>query len=272
VSLVVGQTGYPAERVELDADLEADLGIDSIKKAQLFGELAGHLEDQVQIQEGMSLDDFRALRHVMDFLIAQADGGLTASEGSIATAPPPAPPAPAATGFIAPAASKPAPAPAAVVSVPGQPAPAPAGNSINPAELEQFLINFVVEQTGYPAEMVELDADLEADLGIDSIKKAQLFGEMAEHLQIQVQIHEGMSLDDFPTLRHVLDFLANSMQQGAASSAAPLGHAGANGTAPAQAVPAVTPPAVAAPPIAAASPTPVVPPAAAAAPASNGPA
>ncbi len=45
------------------------------------------------------------------------------------------------------------------------------------AELEKFLINFVVEQTGYPPEVVELDADLEADLGIDSIKKAQLFGE-----------------------------------------------------------------------------------------------
>ena len=45
-------------------------------------------------------------------------------------------------------------------------------------ELEKFLINFVVEQTGYPPEIVELDADLEADLGIDSIKKAQLFGEL----------------------------------------------------------------------------------------------
>ena len=31
-------------------------------------------------------------------------------------------------------------------------------------ELEEFLINFVVEQTGYPPEIVELDADLEADL------------------------------------------------------------------------------------------------------------
>ncbi len=48
----------------------------------------------------------------------------------------------------------------------------------SPAELESFLINFVVEQTGYPTEVVELDADLEADLGIDSIKKAQLFGEL----------------------------------------------------------------------------------------------
>ena len=38
-------------------------------------------------------------------------------------------------------------------------------------ELSDFLIDFVIEQTGYPREIVELDADLEADLGIDSIRK-----------------------------------------------------------------------------------------------------
>ena len=50
-------------------------------------------------------------------------------------------------------------------------------------DIESFLINFVVEQTGYPTEVVELDADLEADLGIDSIKKAQLFGELRRILR-----------------------------------------------------------------------------------------
>jgi acyl carrier protein len=78
---------------------------------------------------------------------------------------------------------------------------------LNPAELEAFLVNFVVEQTGYPPEMVELDADLEADLGIDSIKKAQLFGELAENLDVQIQVTEEMSLDDYRTLRDVLNLM-----------------------------------------------------------------
>jgi acyl carrier protein len=73
-------------------------------------------------------------------------------------------------------------------------------------ELERFLIDFVVEHTGYPPEMVELDADLEADLGIDSIRKAQLFGELAEHFNVHAATGN-LSLDDFPTLRHVLGFL-----------------------------------------------------------------
>jgi hypothetical protein len=62
-------------------------------------------------------------------------------------------------------------APAAVA------APATGNRSL---ELETFLVDFVVEQTGYPREIVELDADLEADLGIDSIRKAQLFGEIGQ--------------------------------------------------------------------------------------------
>ncbi len=76
---------------------------------------------------------------------------------------------------------------------------------VNRSEMQSFLINFVIEQTGYPEEIVELDADLEGDLGIDSIKKAQLFGEIGE--QYKVQARENLSFDDFPTLRHVLDFL-----------------------------------------------------------------
>ncbi len=57
--------------------------------------------------------------------------------------------------------------------------------------IETFLIDFVVEQTGYPAEIIELDWDIEADLGIDSIKKAQLFGELREFFDLE-------SLTSFP--------------------------------------------------------------------------
>ncbi len=82
---------------------------------------------------------------------------------------------------------------------------APPANQPNAAELEKFLVNFVVEHTGYPAEAVDLDSDLEGDLGIDSIKKAQLFAELSEYFDVRPA--EGMTLDDFPTLRHALNFL-----------------------------------------------------------------
>ena len=205
VNFVVEQTGYPEEMVELDADLEADLGIDSIKKAQLFGELAEHLDVQIQVTEDMSLDDFPTLRDVMNFLqqAPQAETASAAQQTAAVTtanrSPETATPIPAAT-----------PQPMAAATRTAAPTPtgsAVSGSNLNEQELESFLVNFVVEQTGYPEEMVELDADLEADLGIDSIKKAQLFGELAEHLDIQIQVTEDMSLDDFPTLRDVMNFL-----------------------------------------------------------------
>src|SRR5690606_14500583 len=163
---------------------------------QLIGELAEnyelkHLAGQLQ---NLSLDDFRTIRSILEFVVQPAPAA-----------------APAATEVVTPSApivetttvSTPVMTP--VISDASAPA-----ITLDREEVSTFMVNFVVDQTGYPAEMVELDADLEADLGIDSIKKAQLIGELAEHLNIQIQITEGMSLDDFPTLRHVLNFLSQA--------------------------------------------------------------
>ncbi len=193
INFVVEQTGYPPEVVELDADLEADLGIDSIKKAQLFGELQEYFD--VTPSDDLTLDDFPTLRHVLNFLAgvpSRTDLGRRVDDETVerlpaASAPAADPPPPLSTEQTE---------PLAATSV------ARSGD----AELETFLINFVVEQTGYPPEVVELDADLEADLGIDSIKKAQLFGELQEYFDVTPS--DDLTLDDFPTLRHVVNFLA----------------------------------------------------------------
>ncbi len=205
INFVVEQTGYPPEVVELDADLEADLGIDSIKKAQLFGELQEYFD--VTPTDNLTLDDFPTLRHVLDFLAAVPAGqGLRGGAVLDVTAPLPTAAATAAASAAA------APAPArptfAREPVPVAPMAAAASPGLPPSELEKFLVNFVVEQTGYPPEVVELDADLEADLGIDSIKKAQLFGELQEYFDVTPT--DNLTLDDFPTLRHVVDFLSDA--------------------------------------------------------------
>jgi acyl carrier protein len=213
IDFVVEQTGYPPEMVDLDADLEADLGIDSIKKAQLFGELAERFSIAVDVaDESLSLDDFPTLKHVMQFLQSQ-------SAGPKKEAPAPAVAPQAAVPASTPVAQKPEAHRNGSHAEP-KPAPVPAAqtSALAGMDLEKFLVDFVVEQTGYPPEMVELDADLEADLGIDSIKKAQLFGELAEQFSISVDVtDENLSLDDFPTLRHVMNFLS---AKGSASSAA----------------------------------------------------
>ena len=44
------------------------------------------------------------------------------------------------------------------------------------ASLEKLLLAIVSERTGYPVEAIGLDLDLEADLGIDSIKRVEIMG------------------------------------------------------------------------------------------------
>ncbi len=207
VDFVVEQTAYPREIVGLDADLEADLGIDSIKKAQLFGEL----REQFDLQDvaELKLADFPTLRHIGRLLNARGavrsgtrPTGLAAN-GAAVTMP---------SAIDSPrAVSSRQPEPAAIAAV----LPAPLQNlgkataAATADHLQTLLVNFVVEQTGYPSHVVKLDADLEADLGIDSIKKAQLFGELRE--QFSLTAREGMKLSDYPTLRHILDFLQEQL-------------------------------------------------------------
>ncbi len=204
---VVEQTGYPPELVELDANLEADLGVDSIRKAQLLGEIAETFEIHQATEHinDLSLDDFPHLNSIIEFFLNISESP-DAAQAAVALAPT-APPAPQATA-AAPVSSPPAPVAASVPAPATAPLTADAAVAIPREELEKFAVSFVVEQTGYPEELVELDTDLEADLGIDSIRKAQLLGEIAEHYQmtsLASQITD-LSLDDFPTLEAITDF------------------------------------------------------------------
>jgi hypothetical protein len=44
--------------------------------------------------------------------------------------------------------------------------------------LSTALLNIVSDKTGYPVETLEMDMDMEADLGIDSIKRVEILGAM----------------------------------------------------------------------------------------------
>ena len=120
----------------------------------------------------------------------------------------------------------PAAAPAAVVNrLAGAAAAKPSASPTAAAvELEDFLVAFVVDQTGYPREIVEIDADLEGDLGIDSIRKAQLFGEIGQRYGLSADA--SVSLDDFRTLRHLLDSMLPRVG-GGGEPTAPAASAGA---------------------------------------------
>ncbi len=46
-----------------------------------------------------------------------------------------------------------------------------AAPAVQTADAEKVMLEVVAEETGYPTEMLDLEMDMEADLGIDSIKR-----------------------------------------------------------------------------------------------------
>ncbi|MFI2436345.1 SDR family oxidoreductase [Streptomyces sp. NPDC018693] len=61
--------------------------------------------------------------------------------------------------------------------------PEPVG-SAGPVDVQQVVLEIISERTGYPIDMIEPDLDLEADLSIDSIKRAEIAGELARRLGV----------------------------------------------------------------------------------------
>lgn len=51
-----------------------------------------------------------------------------------------------------------------------------AATQVDQVSILDRLVRIVSERTGYPAEMLDLDANMEADLGIDSIKRVEVIG------------------------------------------------------------------------------------------------
>jgi len=206
IDFIVDQTGYPPEVVDLDADLEAELGIDSIRKAQLIGELR-----ELNASSGPLLRNVRTLRQILELVEQSGDEpsaipslDKTKSESRPSHVIVPASP----QRNSHPSASMTAPLESTFESETGSSSNRHGtGISKSLVDIEKFLIDFVVDQTGYPAEVVELDADLEAELGIDSIRKAQLIGELREHLSVSLADSEIPTLSKSRTLRQILDLM-----------------------------------------------------------------
>jgi acyl transferase domain-containing protein/NAD(P)H-dependent flavin oxidoreductase YrpB (nitropropane dioxygenase family) len=132
-------------------------------------------------------------------------------------APAPVPQVPmqaAVMAVAAAAAAAPVVAPAAVVAVTPAPAPvpvaaAPAAPRFNRDAMTKQLVELVSQRTGYPADMLGLDLDLEADLGVDSIKRVEIFGALQNESALPASAMEGQieALSKLKTLRAIVDWL-----------------------------------------------------------------
>ncbi|MEL6806063.1 MAG: phosphopantetheine-binding protein, partial [Bacteroidota bacterium] len=175
LEVVSEKTGYPAEMLELNMDMEADLGIDSIKRVEIFGALTQQYPEMSGINPN-ELTELRTLGEIVNYVSSTA-GSSTATVSA---------------------------QPSAVSSGEEHVNGTSAGGNLSTEQLEKILLEVVSEKTGYPAEMLELNMDMEADLGIDSIKRVEIFGALTQQYPEMSGINPN-DLTELRTLGQIVD-------------------------------------------------------------------
>ncbi|RAL20437.1 hypothetical protein DL240_16670 [Lujinxingia litoralis] len=145
MSVVADKTGYPADMLDPAMALEADLGIDSIKRVEILSAVQDKVPNLPELDPGK----MAALKTLGD-IVAYLEG-LTGTPSATATA-----------------------QNNAHVQPPVVQNHASSTPSAPPAELSHTFMSVVADKTGYPADMLDPAMALEADLGIDSIKRVEI--------------------------------------------------------------------------------------------------
>ncbi len=179
-SIIAEKTGYPIEILELDLDLEADLGIDSVKQADIFATLFTEIEyEKEESGEGV-LVKFDTIHEIVEFCLekmkdrasgevvatlqeedAEEEEGVTVSQSS--------------------------------------------ANKMTKQELEELVKQVIVEKTGYPVDILESELDIEADLGIDSVKRMDIMSSVLINLGYKMQTKLEMPVIN--TINDIIEYL-----------------------------------------------------------------
>lgn len=159
MAVVADKTGYPVDILRPEMELEADLGIDSIKRVEI---LAAFRERVPGLPEA-ALDDLasrRTLGEILEALEAAAPSAAPTVKANI-------------------------------------PAAAPG------VDYRAALMAVVADRTGYPVDILRPEMELEADLGIDSIKRVEILAAFRERVPGLPEA----ALDDLASRRTIGDIL-----------------------------------------------------------------
>ncbi len=165
LEVVAEKTGYPTEMLNLEMNLEADLGIDSIKRVEILSALRERAPETPEV-DADRMAALKTLGQIVGFLGENA----------------------------------PASAPVAA---------APAAPKAGGADLTKVLLEVVAEKTGYPTEMLNLEMNLEADLGIDSIKRVEILSALRERAPETPEV-DADRMAALKTLGQIVSFLGES--------------------------------------------------------------
>ncbi|MEZ8728394.1 phosphopantetheine-binding protein [Vibrio cyclitrophicus] len=173
LEVVAEKTGYPTEMLDLEMDMEADLGIDSIKRVEILGTVQDEMPNLPELNPE-DLAECRTLGEIVTYMNSKM------------------------------------PASAPVAAQPSATAPVQAANGLNAKVVQQTMLEVVAEKTGYPTEMLDLEMDMEADLGIDSIKRVEILGTVQDELPTLPELNPE-DLAECRTLGEIVDYMNSKL-------------------------------------------------------------
>ena len=157
--VVSDKTGYPPEMLELDMDMEADLGIDSIKRVEILG----GLQEQIPSLPQPDLEDLsqlRTLNQIIEYLR----------------------------------------------SFKGEKDSSTTNNSVAAESLEKTFLSVVSQVTGYPVSSLNSEMNLQSDLGIDSVRRKEIFDSLQKQVPtVEVDSQYWVTAD--MKIAEVIDYL-----------------------------------------------------------------
>ncbi|MDM8536847.1 beta-ketoacyl synthase N-terminal-like domain-containing protein [Desulfobacterales bacterium HSG17] len=170
-NIIAEQTGYTSDMLEDELDLEADLGVDTVKQVEIFAKIASHFE--FAVPDDLKLRDLNTIAKLGSYVAGKLKGR---PEIDI--------PIPASTDKS--------------VAQPEQQSQT-SGDAIDKVK------EVIAEQTGYTVDMLEDDLDLEADLGVDTVKQVEIFAKIAFHFGFAVP--DDLKLRDLNTIARLSEYI-----------------------------------------------------------------
>ena len=179
LTVVSELTGYPADMIDPDMDIESDLGIDSIKRVEILSTLEERVPGMPAVAPDV-IGKMKTLRQVASL--------LTASEPS-----------------ETPSENKPVTSEHIDIIVESVPPHHPPQN-----EMLTVLLEVTSELTGYPSDMIGAEMDIESDLGIDSIKRVEILSALEEKIPNLPTVAPDQ-MGKLKTLQQIVNYLTSEI-------------------------------------------------------------
>ena len=185
-------TGFPTEMLELDMNIESDLGIDSIKRVEIISELEKKIPN-ADVLSPENMGNLKTLKDICNAIetenngnhLKEYSGGTSGTKNTCDAGNTKDAVETGNTGDTDSAEDK-------KNQVPG---------------IMDVLISAISKLTGFPSEMLEPDMNLESDLGIDSIKRVEILSKVEQELPDSSSISPD-EMTQIKTIGQIADYLS----------------------------------------------------------------